>query len=84
MIYFQREGKGSREGKKHRCMRDTTLMVAFCMPLAGDLAHNPGMCPDWELNADQGSFHLATPAMARLNGFKLELGGWLLLSAFFP
>ena len=20
------------------------------MPSAGDLAHNPGMCPDWELN----------------------------------
>ena len=20
------------------------------MPTAGDVAHNPGMCPDWELN----------------------------------
>ena len=25
-------------------------MVASHMPLLGDLAHNPGMCPEWELN----------------------------------
>ena len=25
-------------------------LVAFCMPPAGDLAYNPGTCPDWELN----------------------------------
>ena len=25
-------------------------MVAFCVPPTGDLAHNPGMCPDWESN----------------------------------
>ena len=25
-------------------------MVASCAPPAGDLAHNQGMCPDWELN----------------------------------
>ena len=22
----------------------------MCVPPTGDLAHNPGMCPDWELN----------------------------------
>ena len=25
-------------------------MVASHVPPTGDLAHNPGMCPDWELN----------------------------------
>ena len=25
-------------------------MVASGVPLTGDLARNPGMCPDWELN----------------------------------
>ena len=25
-------------------------LVASCTPLAGDLARNPGICPDWELN----------------------------------
>ena len=25
-------------------------MVTSCTPATGDLAHNPGMCPDWELN----------------------------------
>ena len=25
-------------------------MVASCVLLTGDVAHNPGMCPDWELN----------------------------------
>ena len=38
-IYF-REG----EGEKHQCA------VASHVPLVGDLACNPGMCPDWELN----------------------------------
>ena len=33
-----------REGEKHPCV------VASCAPPAGGLAHNPSMCPDWELN----------------------------------
>ena len=31
-------------GEKHQCV------VASGAPPAGHLAHNPGMCPDWELN----------------------------------
>ena len=38
------EGKGRREGEKHQCV------VASHTPPTGDLAHNPGMCPDWESN----------------------------------
>ena len=42
-IYFLcifREGKGGdREGEKHQC-----VVTSHTLP-AGDLAHNPGMCP---------------------------------------
>ena len=30
--------------EKHQCV------VAFRKPPTGNLAHNPGMCPDWESN----------------------------------
>ena len=44
-ISFWREGKGGRKrGEKYQCV------VASHVPPAGDLAHNPGMCPDWERN----------------------------------
>ena len=33
-----------REGEKHECV------VAPGAPPTGDLAYNPGMCPDWESN----------------------------------
>ena len=43
---FFREGEreGEREGMKHQCV------LASRMPPTGDLACNPGMCPDRELN----------------------------------
>ena len=40
-IFFRERG---REGEKHQCV------VASCVPPTGGQAHNPGMCPDWELN----------------------------------
>ena len=43
-ILFFREGKGRREGEKHQCV------VASRTPATGDLACDPGMCPDWESN----------------------------------
>ena len=43
---FLERGKGGREGKKHRCV------VASRTPPTEDLAYNPGLCPDWELNCD--------------------------------
>ena len=36
--------EGEREGEKHHCV------VVSHAPSTGDLAHNPGMCPDWESN----------------------------------
>ena len=42
---YSREGKGGeREGGKHQCV------VASHTSPTRDLACNPGMCPDWELN----------------------------------
>ena len=35
---------GRKEREKHQCV------VASLVSPAGDLARNPGMCPDWELN----------------------------------
>ena len=43
-IFRERGREGERKGEKHQCV------VAFCMSPIGDLAHNPGMCTDWELN----------------------------------
>ena len=44
-IYLlERRKKGEREGEKHQ------YVVASCVPPTGNLAHNPSMCPDWELN----------------------------------
>ena len=42
-IFRDRGKEGEREGEKHQ-------LVASCMPRTGDLAGNPGMCPDWESN----------------------------------
>ena len=39
-LHIFREGKG----RKQQCV------VASQAPPTGDLAHNPGMCPDWEWN----------------------------------
>ena len=36
--------EGEREGEKQHCV------VVSRAPPTGDLAGNPGMCPDWELN----------------------------------
>ena len=43
-IFRQRGRVGEREGKKHQ------HVVASHAPPTGDLACNPGICPDWELN----------------------------------
>ena len=41
LFIFRERG---REGEKHHCV------VAYHVAPTGDLAHNLGMCPDWELN----------------------------------
>ena len=41
-IFRERGREGEREREKHQCV------VASRAPPTGDLACNPGMCPDWE------------------------------------
>ena len=43
-IFRERGMEGERKGEKHQ------YVVASHMTLTGDLACNPGMCPDWESN----------------------------------
>ena len=45
LFTFRERGReGERERGKHQ------YVVASSAPRIGDLAHNPGMCPDWESN----------------------------------
>ena len=45
LFIFQERGReGERKGEKHQCV------VASHVPPTGDLACNPGLCPDWESN----------------------------------
>ena len=45
LFTFRERGReGDREAEKHQCV------VASCVPPTRDLAHNPGMFPDWESN----------------------------------
>ena len=39
-LFLKRGREEEREGEKHRCV------VVPCTPPTGDLAHNPGMCPN--------------------------------------
>ena len=63
-----REGKG--EGQKHQCV------VASRMPPTGDLAGNPGLFPDWELNwrpfGSQAGTQSTEPHQPGLHGLFLK------------
>ena len=45
-------GKGGRKREDGREKERETSVCGYlsCTPPTGDLAHNPGMCPDWGLN----------------------------------
>ena len=43
-LFLERGREGEKEEEKHQCV------IAFRAHPTGDLAHNPGMCPDWESN----------------------------------
>ena len=59
------EKKEGRKRGKHQCV------VASCVPPTGDLACNPGMCPDWELSqrlfGSQASAQSTEPHQPGLN-----------------
>ena len=43
-LFLERGREGEKEGEKCQCV------VASRTPPTGDLAQNPGVCPDWEWN----------------------------------
>ena len=60
-LFLERGTEGERERRKHWCTRDNQLVASHMSP-TGDMAHNPGMCPDWELN--RWPFGLQAPAQS--------------------
>ena len=38
------------EGREKERERNINMWLLFARPLLGYSAHNPGLCPDWELN----------------------------------
>ena len=55
-VYFQRGKEKEKEGEKHQC-----VWLPLVHP-TGDLACNPGMCPDWELNRGPLGLQAGTPS----------------------
>ena len=53
-IFRERGREGEREGEKNQCV------VASPTPPSGNLAHNSGMCPDWELNQQPRALQAST------------------------
>ena len=47
-------------------------VVASHTPTTGDLAHNPGMCPDWESNQGFGSQAGAQSTKPRQPGLEMD------------
>ena len=43
-LFLERGERREKEGEKHQ-----GVVASHALPI-GDLACNPGMCPDWELN----------------------------------
>ena len=43
-IFRERRKEGESKGEKHQC-----VVISYMHP-TGDMAGNPGMCPNWELN----------------------------------
>ena len=72
LFFREKRSEGEREGKKQ-------CMVASHTPPNGDLACNPGLCPDWESNqwpfGSQASTHSTEPHQPGMHDvlFKYEL-----------
>ena len=73
-IFKESRREGEREGKKHQCV------VASCMSPTGDLARNPGMCPDWESNwrpfGSQASIQSTEPHQPGHHGQMFWYNSW--------
>ena len=49
-IFLERGEGREKERERNISMQEIHLLVASHAPPNGDLACNPGMCPDWESN----------------------------------
>ena len=49
-LYLERGEEKEKEGERNIHVREKYWLVASHTPPNGDLTHNPGVCPDWELN----------------------------------
>ena len=49
-LFLERGKRREKERERNIDLREKHQSVASRRPPAGDLAHNPGMCPDWESN----------------------------------
>ena len=50
-LFLERgEGREKERERNFSVQEKQCPLVASHMPPTGDLAHNPGMCPDWESN----------------------------------
>ena len=78
-IFRQRGREGEREGEKRHCV------VASYVPPTGDLACNPGTCPDWESNwqpfCSQAGAQSTEPHQPGLNAFAKMRSGLSVLCA---
>ena len=67
-LFLGRRKEREREGEKYQCM------AASHTHPTGDLAHKPGMCPDWESNRRPfGSQANTQSTEPHQSGLKLEL-----------
>ena len=48
-IFWEKRGR-EKERERNTSVREIHCLVASRVSSTRDLAHNPGMCPDWELN----------------------------------
>ena len=84
-ILLLERGKGrEKERERNSNVQEIHQLFVSHTPPTGDLACNPGMCPDWESNqrplgsfqfTGQHSVHWTTPARAIIKGFKMQIPG---------
>ena len=81
LFIFRESGKErEREGEKHQCV------VVSHTPPTGDLACNPGMCPDWELTrlsfGSQAATQSTEPHQPGPNSILMDWSSFCLMDMF--
>ena len=50
LFIFRERGREQKERERNISVSSDVWLSLACPPLTGDLAHNPGVCPDWDSN----------------------------------